>query len=112
MTSAGGVGEGTFFRMTPEGTLKTLAEFQSSGFVGGTSEAPLLATSDGNLYGSTGFWGEYGRGTVFKIDPAGRLMTLASFTRPRPRTGTSMERPSSEGFTAKAPYFDCPAAGN
>jgi uncharacterized repeat protein (TIGR03803 family) len=80
MTSGGGLGGGTFFRMAPEGALTRLAQFQPLGFVGSTSEAPLFATRDGNLYGFTSFDGAYGRGTIFKIDPAGRPTTLASFT--------------------------------
>jgi uncharacterized repeat protein (TIGR03803 family) len=80
MTSGGGEGGGTFFRMSPEGTLATLAQFQSLGFVGNASESPLLMARDGNLYGLTSFCGGYGRGTIFKIDPQGRISALASFS--------------------------------
>jgi uncharacterized repeat protein (TIGR03803 family) len=80
ITSAGGQGGGTFFRMAPEGTLSTLGQFQPLDFVGGGCEGPLFAAKDGNLYGCTSFAGAYGRGTIFKIDPTGRPTTLASFS--------------------------------
>jgi uncharacterized repeat protein (TIGR03803 family) len=78
--NAGGAGGGTFFKMTPGAALTRLAEFQPLDFVGSQSEAPLLAARDGNLYGLTSFDGAYGRGTIFRIDLAGRPTALASFT--------------------------------
>jgi uncharacterized repeat protein (TIGR03803 family) len=60
---------GTVFKITPNGTLTTLASF---GEVGGSEPfAPLIQATDGNFYGTT-------PGTVFKVTPSGTLTTLAS----------------------------------
>jgi uncharacterized repeat protein (TIGR03803 family) len=41
--------------------------------------APLLEASDGNLYGTTAYGGESGKGTVFRVTTNGVLTTLVSF---------------------------------
>jgi uncharacterized repeat protein (TIGR03803 family) len=78
---------GSFFKITPSGTLTTLfrsEEFNNSGI---PPEAGLIQGTDGNFYGTT----EYGGagqgcnggscGTVFKITPGGTLTTLHSFDK-------------------------------
>jgi uncharacterized repeat protein (TIGR03803 family) len=44
------------------------------------TEQPLVADPSGNLYGTTGLGGEYGFGSIFKIDKAGTERVLYSFT--------------------------------
>jgi uncharacterized repeat protein (TIGR03803 family) len=61
-----GLGNGTIFRIAPNGAFATLASFD--GFNGGAHPAAaLLEGPDGNLYGTTttGGWG--GKGTVFRL---------------------------------------------
>jgi len=74
-------GGGTFFRITPSGTLTTLYSFcsQPNCADGGGSYGGLVQASDGNFYGTTCCGGAYGSGTVFKMTPTGVLTTLHSF---------------------------------
>jgi uncharacterized repeat protein (TIGR03803 family) len=71
---------GTVFKITPSGTVTTLASFsQANGY---TPSSPLIQGTDGNFYGTTpdgGGTGEPGFGTVFKVTPAGTLTVLHSF---------------------------------
>jgi uncharacterized repeat protein (TIGR03803 family) len=77
-------GMGTVFKITPAGTLTTLASFSDTN--GANPYAALTVGNDGNFYGTTAGGGitnstyPYGMGTVFKITPAGALTTLASFS--------------------------------
>jgi uncharacterized repeat protein (TIGR03803 family) len=43
-------------------------------------QGPVIPDSAGNLYGTTGYGGAFGYGTVFKIDPTGKETVLYSFT--------------------------------
>ena len=49
--SGGAYGYGTVFRMSPDGTLVTLAHFD--GYQGANPEGALVQGADGNLYGTT-----------------------------------------------------------
>ena len=77
---------GTVFKMTPEGTVTTLASFDSEGdqepsvSKGAIPNAPLVQGKDGNFYGTTEFGGANGYGTIFRIGSSGLLTTLFSFT--------------------------------
>jgi len=51
-----------------------------TGASGKYPNGPLLQASDGSFYGTTESGGANGKGTVFKLTPAGVLTTLASFT--------------------------------
>jgi uncharacterized repeat protein (TIGR03803 family) len=82
----GAHGDGTVFKITPEGTLTTLHSFDNTD--GRSPQAGLIQATDGNFYGTTGFGGATscdiggfndGCGTVFKITPGGTLTTLHSF---------------------------------
>ncbi len=77
----GDYGCGTVFKMTTGGVLTTLYSFcsQSGCADGANPYAGLIQGSDGNLYGTTGYGGASGQGTIFKITPAGELTTLYSF---------------------------------
>ena len=70
-------GNGTVFKITPQGKLTTLHRFA---FADGSEPAGgLVQATDGNFYGMTEYGGANGKGTVFKITPAGALTTLYSF---------------------------------
>ncbi len=60
---------GTVFKITPSGTLTTLASFGKAG--GYFPFSPLIQATDGNFYGTTPY-------SVFKVTPSGTLTTLAS----------------------------------
>lgn len=78
-TAYGGTsGNGTVFKITPDGTLRTLHNFND--FPDGTlPAAPLLLASDGNFYGTTIQGAMYDCGTVFKITSAGTFTTVHIF---------------------------------
>jgi uncharacterized repeat protein (TIGR03803 family) len=85
-TSEGGVdyngaaspGNGTIFRMSPDGQVTRLFSF--SGPDGSGPAAGLVEGGDGGLYGTTQFGGTNGdNGTVFKTTAAGELTMLYSF---------------------------------
>ena len=81
-TSAGGAGYGTIFKITPNGKLTTLFNFDSTD--GSRPYGRLVQIANGDLYGTTyeggaDFTGEYLAGTVFKITPGGTLTTLHNF---------------------------------
>ena len=81
-TSAGGAhGDGTIFKITPQGRLTTLYSFctETSCRDGADPIGGLVRGTDGNLYGTTYGGGAYGYGTVFKLAPSGTLTTLYSF---------------------------------
>jgi uncharacterized repeat protein (TIGR03803 family) len=72
-----GVGCGTVFKMTPNGTLTTLHRFHETD---GITPAPeLVQAADGNFYGTTGSGGVYNAGTFFRITPSGEFTTLYNF---------------------------------
>ena len=88
-TTGGGksTNDGTVFRLTPAGTLKTLHRF--GGPDGATPFAELVAGSDGSFYGTTAYGGaayvrggNSGQGTVFQITRNGVITTLYSFSGP------------------------------
>ncbi len=79
---------GTIFKITPTGTVTTLANLsQATGF---NSVSSLIEASDGNFYGTAKLGGgtaHPGFGSVFKITPTGTLTVLHSFN------GTDGEMP-------------------
>jgi uncharacterized repeat protein (TIGR03803 family) len=91
-TLGGGTGScsfgcGTVFTM--DSNLTTLHSFSSSPNDGGGPFAGLIQATDGTFYGTTAYGGTVGYGTVFKMDSAGNLTTLQSFTD----TGGSGDNP-------------------
>ena len=93
-TASGGSANsaGTVFRFSTNGTLTTLASFDSTN-TGFSPDCPLLIDSNGNLYGTTPISGPGLRGTVFRVTPNGVLTTLISFSGPNgatPRDGLVM----------------------
>jgi len=79
MTYAGGSSsDGTVFMITPSGAETVLWSF-GSGSDGSYPDASLVQAGDGNFYGTTSQGGTHGRGTVFRITPAGAETVLWSF---------------------------------
>lgn len=72
-----GLGCGTVFSLTTNGTEKLLHRFHGS-----DGEYPLdgLTNVDGTFYGTTGVGGANGYGTVFSLTPSGTYHLLYSFT--------------------------------
>ncbi len=60
---------GTMFKITPSGTLTTLYSFcsQTNCSDGANPGAGVVQATDGNFYGTTGYAGAYGGGTVFRL---------------------------------------------
>src|SRR5580698_1971402 len=81
-TSAGGAyGGGTVFEITPGGSLTTLYNFcaQPNCSDGSDPTANLVQTTSGTFWGTTGNGGTNNYGTVFKMSPAGALVTMHTF---------------------------------
>jgi uncharacterized repeat protein (TIGR03803 family) len=82
-TADGGAnGDGTIFKITPNGTLTTIHSFD--GTDGANPSSALIQGTDGNIYGTTNAGGTStacagGCGTIFRI-VGGMLMTLHSFS--------------------------------
>jgi uncharacterized repeat protein (TIGR03803 family) len=78
-TYAGGVnGNGTIYKLTPDGTVTTLYSFKNT-TDGVNPDASLVQGKDGNLYGSTVAHGANFYGVIFKITTKGKLTPLHSF---------------------------------
>jgi len=76
--NGGSIGKGTVFRLNVDGSgYRVLHDFGS----GGDGEGPggLVQASNGTFYGTTGFGGANGNGTVFDMDTNGTLTVYASF---------------------------------
>lgn len=86
-TSAGGTqGQGTVYKLAPDGTETVLYAFTGGSDGGGPSASPILDRR-GNLYGTTedggyggdSYCGSGGCGTVFRIRPSGKETVLYAF---------------------------------
>jgi len=76
----GSAGEGTVFKLTPEGTETILHSF-AGGDDGYIPEGGLIMNTAGNLYGTTTLGGiAHNKGTVFRIAPDGTETVLYRFT--------------------------------
>jgi uncharacterized repeat protein (TIGR03803 family) len=71
--------QGTVYRVSKAGKMKVLYRF-SGHQDGGDPEASVVQDKAGNFYGTTTEGGEFRNGTVFKLDPTGKLTVLYSFT--------------------------------
>jgi uncharacterized repeat protein (TIGR03803 family) len=80
-TFGGSNGTGVVFRLS-KWTYTVLHSFGPEFGTGDGAfpQGPLLQDSAGNIYGTTGYGGQFGWGTVFKIDTAGNETVLYSFT--------------------------------
>jgi uncharacterized repeat protein (TIGR03803 family) len=71
---------GTVFRLTLDGVLTTLHVFDCISDDGCGLFSTLIQASDGNLYGTTAYYGPPGSfGTVFKVTLAGDFATFRAF---------------------------------
>jgi uncharacterized repeat protein (TIGR03803 family) len=78
-TNCGGLGCGTVFELTPNGTLTVLYTFGGQAD-GATPGSGLILDKVGNLYGTTEYGGASGDGTVFEITTALKYKVIHSFT--------------------------------
>jgi uncharacterized repeat protein (TIGR03803 family) len=91
-TSGGGTqSRGTVFRLTPDGSEAVLHSFceKKRCADGNAPLAPVIADSQGNLYGTTELGGTFGQdgpygGVVFKLAPDGSYTVLHSFCEAPP----------------------------
>lgn len=81
MTSQGGVGGGTIFKITSSGALVTIYTFCSRPECadGGSPKGGLIQAADGRFYGTTFSGGARNGGTVFSVTAEGALSTISSF---------------------------------
>ena len=70
---------GTVFKLDSTGAETVLHSFAAPPD-GAYPYAGLVRDTAGNLYGTTNGGGSFGAGTVFKLDPAGKLTVLHSFS--------------------------------
>jgi len=77
MVFGGAGGNGTVYRMQPDGTIRTLHAF--TGDEGVNPNASLLPVDDGAFLGTAGSGGPGGKGTVFRITAAGRTTVVHAF---------------------------------
>jgi len=69
---------GTIFKVTPSGALTVLYNYPNNAD-GYFPSAPPVQGTDGNWYGTMTSGGALGKGTVYKMTPAGMVTTLYSF---------------------------------
>jgi uncharacterized repeat protein (TIGR03803 family) len=76
----GNDGQGSVFRMTSKGAVKTIYAFDPSGTHGRVPYGPVVQGSDGFLYGTTAAGGAITTGgVVFKLSTAGKITILHQF---------------------------------
>lgn len=77
----GSTGHGSIYRYERGGQFQTVYQFGQAGATGRNPEAGLIQASDGNFYGSTGFGGVNGNGTLFRLTPQGEVTDMHLFLR-------------------------------
>ncbi len=82
-------GCGTVFKLDTSGTETVLHSFGGA-YDGWNPTARLILDAAGNLYGTTGYGGAHGHGTVFEVDKAGKETIIHSFAG-----GTDGDRPNA-----------------
>jgi len=86
-TSQGGSsGYGTVFKVTTNGTLTTLVNFDNTN--GATPYARLALGSDGSFYGTTSQGGSGGGGVIFRLDLRSSSVVSLQVGVPGPHTNT------------------------
>jgi len=100
----GGISPGFIYRMTPKGQYSRLLEFPkfpTKGFL------PLIAASDGNLYGTFGAGGPTNSGTLYQATLSGQLKVVAYFpsSMPSPQSLVEASDGSIYGSTDSSAIF-------
>ncbi len=72
------IGQGTIYKLTPDGTFTSLASFDTNNGGGGISA--LMPQRDASFFGSTFRGGASGYGSVFKLTGGSNITTVASFS--------------------------------
>ncbi len=93
----GTFGAGTFFKVTPGGTITALYSFASSIFDASFPLAGVVLGKDGNFYGVSAGGGTSSKGTVFKMTSAGKETILHSFDGADGQTPTAPLIQASNG---------------
>ena len=73
---------GTLIQLTPTGAINVIHTFLGTTVDGCHPLAPPIQATDGSLYGTTGFCGANGYGTVYKVSPTGAYTQLYNFQGP------------------------------
>jgi uncharacterized repeat protein (TIGR03803 family) len=73
-----GARAGLIFQIDRAHRLRIVEQFQYEEGTGRMS--PLMQSSDGMLYGTTYFGGEYGHGTIYRLNAASELEVVHAFT--------------------------------
>jgi uncharacterized repeat protein (TIGR03803 family) len=94
-----GSGNGTIFRVTPNGVLTTLYYFGSTTNTDGANPNELTLGPDGNFYGTTYEGGINNNGTIFKVTTNGNFTTLYSFTAIDINNSTNSDGANPNGLT-------------
>jgi len=76
----GNFGNGAVLKLTPAGLMPIVLYSFTGGADGQYPNDGLISDAEGNLYGTTGLGGAFGKGVVFKITPSGTETVLYSFT--------------------------------
>jgi uncharacterized repeat protein (TIGR01451 family) len=79
-SSGGKNGDGTLFRIGPDGGHFAVLHHFSGGEDGGSPQAGLAVDSKGSVYGTASTGGEGGGGVVFRLRPSGGLRVLHAFS--------------------------------
>lgn len=77
--SGGAYGNGVVFRIAPDGSETVLHAFAGGATDGASPEGGVLIGKDGELIGVTGAGGANNDGTVYMLEPSGKLKLLHSF---------------------------------
>jgi uncharacterized repeat protein (TIGR03803 family) len=77
--NGGAAGDGVVFMLAPDGTETVLHTF-AGGATDGVWPQSVLRDKKGRLFGATQAGGAYNDGTVFELDPNGKMKILHSFT--------------------------------
>jgi uncharacterized repeat protein (TIGR03803 family) len=85
----GGANQGTVFKLTPDGSLTIIHEFDGAD---GLYPSHLVLGSGGAFYGTTILGGNSGYGVIFRVKPTGRFSVLHSFSGPDGKVPNSLIR--------------------
>jgi uncharacterized repeat protein (TIGR03803 family) len=109
-------GFGTVFKLDATDNLTLLHSFAGTPD-GENPYSSLVRDAAGNLYGTTFFGGDFGNGTVFKLDPTGTLIVLHSFNASpdgaNPIGGLTLDKTgnlygtTSDGGDLNCGFFGC-----